>query len=40
MNHLLTSIIGDFFVPTTLIGAFFYGVVFLGFAVVAARLIR
>jgi moderate conductance mechanosensitive channel len=40
MNHLLTSIIRDFFVPTTLIGAFFYGVVFLGFAVVAARLIR
>jgi moderate conductance mechanosensitive channel len=40
MNHLLTSIVRDFLVPTTVIGAFFYGVVCLGLAVGAARLIR
>ena len=40
MNHLLASIVRDFFVPTTVTGAVFYGVFFLGFAVVTARLIR
>jgi small-conductance mechanosensitive channel len=40
MNQLLASIGRDLFVPATVIGALFYGVVFLGFAVVAARLIR
>ena len=40
MNHLLADVVRDFLVPTTVIGAVFYGVVFVGFAVVAARLIR
>jgi moderate conductance mechanosensitive channel len=40
MNDLLESIVRDVLVPTTVIGAVFYGAVCLGFAVVAARLIR
>jgi small-conductance mechanosensitive channel len=40
MNHLLASIVRDVFVPTTLIGAVFYGAVCFGIAAVAARLIR
>jgi moderate conductance mechanosensitive channel len=40
MNHLLASIVRDVFVPTTVIGAVFYGAAFLGVAAVAARLIR
>jgi hypothetical protein len=40
MNHLLASIVRDVFVPTTVIGAVFYGAVCFGIAAVAARLIR
>jgi hypothetical protein len=40
VNHPLESIVRDFLVPTTVIGAVFYGAVFLCFALVAARLVR
>jgi small-conductance mechanosensitive channel len=40
MNHLLASIVRDVLVPTTVIGAVFYGVVCLCGAVAAARMIR
>jgi small-conductance mechanosensitive channel len=40
MKHLLEYVVRDFLVPTTVIGALFYGVVCLCMAVIAARLIR
>ena len=40
MHTVHEYVVRDFLVPTTLSGAFVYGIVFFGIAVVAARLIR